>query len=236
MRSKSISFFGIGLLLVLLMEGPRLVMSKPAVYPKGVTIYQPEKCGNGYTLLLYKEYYPALMDMNGRIVHIWDTVRAFDRAQLLRNGNLLTFCTGSSGTEPRDRIRNETNRLIELNWDGEKVWEYNTERTPHHDFQRLDNGNTLINFNESVPDEYKAKITDPKRRNHENIQAALIFEIDNEGKTVWEWHSYKHLDLNHYTPSEGLTDWTHLNSLQAIPENPWYQKWGYSFQTGKRTD
>lgn len=50
---------------------------------------------------------------------------------------------------------------------------------------------------------------------------------------VWEWHSYDHLDLNHYrilaSPewsggpfNSTVCDWTHVNTVRALPENRWH--------------
>ena len=67
-----------------------------SVYPTGTTIYEPNPCDNGYTLL-WSEARPRLIDMNGRVVHEWpldiemsagDEPRA-QRAKLRDDGALL---------------------------------------------------------------------------------------------------------------------------------------------------
>ena len=61
------------------------------VYPIGTTVYHPAKCFNGYTLYCVshstEEESICLIDMNGNIVHLWNTTGG--RAKLLTNGNLL---------------------------------------------------------------------------------------------------------------------------------------------------
>jgi len=75
------------------------------VYPIGTTIYNPEKCYNGYTLFAFqRESIVRLIDMNGNIVHEWN-IHILDRPKLLKNGNLLVLERG---------LRN---RILEYSWD-----------------------------------------------------------------------------------------------------------------------
>ena len=69
------------------------------VYPRGTTIYQPEKCYNGYTVVLAPGETgadAALINMNGEAVHHWKMDPAKEkggipRVRLLRNGCLLVL-------------------------------------------------------------------------------------------------------------------------------------------------
>ena len=45
-------------------------MGKPDIYPTGVTMYQPEKAWNGYTVFP-SELGATVIDMNGQVVKIW---------------------------------------------------------------------------------------------------------------------------------------------------------------------
>src|SRR5262245_7062369 len=48
--------------------------SRAAVHPlspKWVTVYDPARARNGYTLTLHDARVPVLLDMNGRVVHAW---------------------------------------------------------------------------------------------------------------------------------------------------------------------
>ena len=42
-------------------------MGTPSIYPTGTTIYDPEKCWNGYTIYSARETGAALIDMNGNV-------------------------------------------------------------------------------------------------------------------------------------------------------------------------
>ena len=48
---------------------PVFLKGDASVYPLGVTIYNPEKCWNGFTILSSDE--GRLIDMNGNLVHLW---------------------------------------------------------------------------------------------------------------------------------------------------------------------
>lgn len=55
---------------------PNLTSAMPTIYPRGTTIYDPEKCWNGYTVISMngnnKEMGGSyLVDMNGNVVHEW---------------------------------------------------------------------------------------------------------------------------------------------------------------------
>ena len=48
---------------------PAAVQPDSSVYPLGVTVYVPEKCWNGFTILSSDE--GRLVDMNGNLAHLW---------------------------------------------------------------------------------------------------------------------------------------------------------------------
>ena len=49
------------------------IIAYPTVFPKGTTIYKPEKCYNGYTIFVGRGKI-NLIDMNGRIVRDWGII------------------------------------------------------------------------------------------------------------------------------------------------------------------
>jgi len=183
------------------------------VYPLGTTIYDPDKCYNGYTLFTYMYTEPEvkLIDMNGNIVHKWKT-RA-ERAKLLKNGNLIV-------NEVREGEKKPI--VAEYDWDGHRLWDYEPPNRVHHDLQRLENGNTLILTTEPVPDEYREKIKDPVRRSAKPIKADVVLEVTRDREVVWEWNAYEHLDMNLHCEIWNPGDWTHINTVQALPENRHY--------------
>jgi hypothetical protein len=52
-------------------------MAYPIVYPKGATIYIPERRWNGYTVFQTKEVGGLLIDMNGAKVRLGKSFTAF---------------------------------------------------------------------------------------------------------------------------------------------------------------
>ena len=131
-----------------------LASAWPSVHPRGVTVYKPEQCAGGYLLEFYRRRIPMLMDMNGNVVHTWKNVRGIGRMQLLPNGNLVVINRGVADDrsdllppgedEPELVIVGEEASMLEVDWDGNKVWESKPPSRPHHDFKRLENGNTIM--------------------------------------------------------------------------------------------
>jgi len=192
------------------------------VYPIGTTIYDPDKCYSGYTVFPARPK-AVLIDMNGNVVNEWD-VRA-GRAKLLKNGNLIV--------KKADRQRGA---VQEFTWDGRLVWEYEppgpAHLGAHHDVQRLDNGNTLLLCKDAVPEEYREKMRDPRRRSATEVRADLVLEVTPDKEVVWEWHMYEHIDVNRYCDICNPGDWTHVNTVQALPENRHYDAGDKRFKPG----
>jgi len=184
------------------------------VYPTKTTIYKPEKVFPGYTIHCVAEPGFArnvvMVDMNGDVVHNW-AIGGYSlgcNLEPLPNGNLLTFIT----LDTADRA------LVELDWDSNIVWSYRDpqHKKIHHDFQRLENGNTLLLARElrSIPHISSKKIADD-----------YILEIDQNGNVVWDWYTYEHFDEFGFSSEakqiiyeQGL-DWAHTNSIQSLPAN-----------------
>ncbi len=212
------------------------------VYPKGTTLYDPERCFNGYNLILLggaDGTCVGLVDMNGRPVHVWkmnaEAEAGVPRARLLPDGRLLVLrCDG----------RAHSGRAQEYDWDGELVWEYQPPegRWPHHDVEKTDGGNTLLICREEVPEEIRAEAAEPERR--AMLYADVILEVSPEKHIVWEWRQCLHLDINRRIgvpapvdwwggpENNTLVDWTHTNTVQAIPENHWYDEGDERFRPG----
>ncbi|OPZ23020.1 MAG: Arylsulfotransferase (ASST) [candidate division BRC1 bacterium ADurb.BinA364] len=214
-----------------------------SVFPKGVTIYDPAKCRNGYTLLLGPpDGGPTvvLTDMNGGIVHRWkmsggDARGKVDRARLLAGGRLLVLRT----------MRNRIDGWAEMySWDGELEWDYAPpgELFPHHDIETTADGNVLLICRESVPEAIRRQAREPQRR--ERLYSDVIQEISPDKRVVWEWRQYEHLDIHRCVAvpappdwwagpeNNTLIDWTHTNTIQALPENRWFDSGDRRFRPG----
>ena len=215
------------------------------VYPVGTTLYKPDLCCNGYTILWHWNVV-KLVDMNGRTVNEWrfdaePDRPGVDRARLLEDGHVLVM---------RGGMMSENGLLQEYGWGHELVWEYVPEGVtphknllgPHHDVFRKPDGNTLTVCREAVPAEYLKRVREPTWQG-QTIYGDAIVEVDPDGEVVWGWHSHEHLDLNHYrllaSPNwpagphnSTVCDWTHVNTVQALPENRWFDAGDERFRPG----
>ena len=210
-----------------------------SIYPTGTTLFEPDKCWSGYTLLAGAN----MVDMNGRLRNSWDGIRGL-HAKSLPDGHVL----GASDGDYR--------RLVQLDWDENLIWEfdgsdYEEELRPHHDFQRQGNptgyyvpdmmplisGRTLIlcRTNVAGTNIVAGEIWDDR-----------IIEIDEYGGISWQWRSIDHVEeigLSEAAKStmyrasvlptdyDGLHsamllrdpfDWLHSNSASYVGPNHWY--------------
>lgn len=166
-----------------------------------MTVYDPDRAWNGYTLAFYAHRVPILLDMTGRIVHRWPEARVKSRLRLLTDGSLLGIALGRG--------------VVEYDWEGNRIWEYEAEHGfAHHDVIRLTNGNTVTLIR---PDE--GRFDD-------------ILEIDRAGKVVWRWHSGDYMEPFITLEASPKIDVTHLNSIQELPANPWFDRGDERFRPG----
>jgi len=163
----------------------------PRMYesPEWIDTYSPEKATKGYTLVLYKRRIPMLIDMDGKVVHAWQGVRAVGRARLLPSGHLAVI--GESG------------RLEEYDWQGQRVWSFalpDDETFLHHDFIQLENANYLLLGH------------DPAK------ESDFLLEVDRAGEIIWRWNSHEHLQLD-FSRAAKPNNKTHINSVHELPSN-----------------
>ena len=104
------------------------------------------------------------------------------------------------------------------------MWEHH-DVYQHHDYQRLENGNTLYLRWEKLPTEVAARVQggvvspgDP-----DWMWGDVVREIDPSGAVVRDWRSWEHLSTDHHVkcPLESRKEWTHLNSLELTPSGDW---------------
>jgi outer membrane protein assembly factor BamB len=216
----------------------------PTVYPTGTTIYKPDEAHSSYILISdhsttgnhpdaevrAQSRVPddiRLVDMNGNVVHTWTVAPNFNkRSRLLPSGNLVY--AGPSRT------------IYEYDWDGNVVWTHRGIGSTN-DLRVLPNGNRLLVAHEPMPWESQRRVRDvhlspwwdPQPRGTGQQQlSGDIYEVNQAGEVVWEWHAYEHLDLNRYSPATPAGDWLHVNSIAPLPENKWYDAGDTRFRPG----
>jgi hypothetical protein len=223
----------------------------PSVYPTGVTIYDPARTWNGYTVLSPLATQAVIViDMNGNVVKRWDDFNnsAGGPARILPGGGVIA----ASGARPPHQ---ESLELVQRDFDGRVVWSFNRNEQielrdrgmvwssrQHHDWQREDfpagyyspestpattGSNTLIltHTNHRVPAVSDAMLEDDR-----------VIEVAPDGRIVWEWKAAEHIDELGFAPdaraaikqaadanaARGSFDWLHVNSATYVGPNRWH--------------
>ena len=183
-------------------------MGHPTIYPTGVTVYNPEKCWNGFTIFQALEVGAVLMNMNGRENKVWKGVHGFPN-KIFPGGYLMTSRGSRDG---RYGVQDGLD-LVQIDWDGNVVWKFDRNEyiedpgipgrwmaRSHHDYQRegsttgyyapgmepkTDSGNTLVLAHRNARN---PKISDKQ------LLDDVILEVDWDSDIVWEWHCNEHFD------------------------------------------
>jgi hypothetical protein len=191
----------------------------------GLVHHDKAQSFGGYTLFSpVRGRHADLLDAGGQIVHQWHHPEGVQHLKLLPNGHLLIQAAPPEFAEGAETIGGCAAAMFELDQASNVVWEY---RDPymHHDYQRLDNGNTLLARWAKMPADVSARVQggfaaadDP-----EWMWGDEIREIDSAGETVRAWRSWEHLSPDHHVkcPLESRKEWTHLNSLELTPTGDW---------------
>ncbi len=201
----------------------------------GLTFHKPAASIKGYTLITPMSGNASyLIDMAGQVVHCWrfPQLRGF-YARLTPAGTLLIMGTDASLPPPNiptdavptmdqnvRRIGGNATHLMELDWQGEVVWQYENPLM-HHDWVRLPNGNTLVpEFVELPADVAKAVRGGYRERFMPPMLSDDFVESDPSGKEVRRVSLWKLLDPRRdpICDLERRLEWTHTNSLDVTPE------------------
>ena len=192
---------------------------------KGITVYDPVKAYKGYSLfcpLGTKNCW--LMDMQGRFVHRWRVpYPPGAHGVLLDNGRLVY----AGKVKPPDQMglgwtyefSGVGGMIYEIDWDSNIIWEAEVP-CQGHDFTVMENGHIMYIAWEPkgiVPQEIAAKVKGgrPGTEPNGNMWGDVLVEIDRDGKRIWEWLAYEHLDpeIDAICPLANRTHWPYLNSV-----------------------
>jgi hypothetical protein len=218
---------------------------------EGVTVYKPEKCWNGYTLLnsLAGHLDPdsggiargILIDMEGNIVNEWfGPNRGSWIGRMLPGGYFL-----GPGPVPGFNVGSTT--LAQYDWDGNIVREWDFPW--HHDCQL--EGNPCGYYAPGLPARTDGGIAlligtvhvDPNLTGHISkfqLSDEALYEVDEDGRVLWEWHSWEHIEQMGLSDAarEGImnvnvlfsslhgpgTDWQHMSSVSRLGPNKWFDE------------
>jgi outer membrane protein assembly factor BamB len=226
---------------------PAILLEYPTVYPTGTTIYKPDKCWNGFTIIdpSYNYRHPGvyIIDMNGNIIKMWKGLHGHP-VRLLPGGHAI----GIYGERGIDNIP------VQVDWNDEVIWKAPEGIFANHDVQRDGNpvgyyvpgmkpevlsGNTLINSHRGLVS--KSNIL-PRP-----LLGNYFTEVTWKGQIVWEWSLNDHFDelglseaaknaiyrWGHIKdridahPGQNAdgdmgADWAHVNSMAYLGLNKWY--------------
>ena len=192
---------------------------------QGLTFNNPAKTYDGYTLFApmnpsepYGQVW--LIDMQGEFVHRWKMAHTpGSHGVLLPNGNLLY--AGRKATEMSPGFGGCGGELVEVDWDGNVLWKYENPFM-HHDFSRMPNGNTIFLGLVKTPRDIAAKVKGGVAGSEREgvMWVDSIHEITPEGKVIWEWIGYEHLDpeADAICPLCDRNEWTHCNACSVLPD------------------
>lgn len=178
----------------------------------GLTLFTPMQ-GDGSVYLI---------DLNGRIVHTWRMPYPpgpygylTDRGTLLFNGKIpgesyIASAPFGAGV------------VLEADWNGRVLWEVRNANH-HHDGRLLQNGNVLLLCAAELPPESAARVRGgmPGTEVHGRMWADYLLEVTKEGRKVWEWRTWDHLDPAEYPipfPQNLRAEWTHANSIFELAD------------------
>ena len=204
--------------------------------PTGLTYHRPGLSTKGYTLLTpHGDTGTYLIDIQGRIVHRWTFTHIKPGyGRLLRNGNLLM--SGSDVDLPKPpadeptkppppfelhvtRLGGYHTTLVEVDWDGNVVWQYEN-RFQHHDFFRFPNGNTMVPEWVELREDLHKRVRGGFKMPRERLPRLLgddLVEVDKDLKEVRRIHTWQLLDPleDRIHPTTRRWEWTHLNGIDV---------------------
>jgi hypothetical protein len=191
----------------------------------GLRAHDSERSFNGYTLFAPQgssgEMY--LIDMQGHVAHQWNLPHVPGQHGYITDEGLL-FVNGRTVEESERFISRQpwkSGVVFEVNWDGTLIWEL-FHPDHHHDGIPLRNGNVLLMCLARLPEEITHKVQGgrPGSEHESGMYADYLVEMTREGETVWEWHSWEHLDPAAH-PITSIQDhrweWTHGNAVAEMP-------------------
>ena len=173
----------------------------------GLTLFAPMN-GDGTVYLI---------DLNGKVVHTW---------QMPYPPGMYGYLTGKgtlfyNGKIPNDSFLGRTpfhgGVAVEADWNGHILSEVR-EANHHHDGRLLQNGNVLLLCAMELPRDVATRVQGGRPGTEANgaIWGDYLREATTQGRTVWEWRVWEHLDPAEYPiafPENGRSEWTHGNAV-----------------------
>lgn len=217
--------------------------------PVKVHISKPEKMEPGYTLASLRRNLPAgrggggaraganfgllaALDHTGEIVWSYYGDARISDVESLANGNILFLTTDFTAVEI-DLLGNTVGEWYASNRPAGKGTGLGIPTlTMHHEIDELPNGNLMVLGTELREfDDWYTSETDPNApRATQKVMGDVVIEFTRDGKVVWEWKAFEHLDpyrLGYETFTQywirrgfpGARDWSHANGFAYDPKD-----------------
>lgn len=192
----------------------------------GLTALDKNRASPGYLCYapLHGDGLVLLVDVDGNEVHRWQMPHPPGAwAYLLPSGNL--FYLAKTGEENIDRFAAfrevKGGMLLEADWESNIVWQHR-DQDHHHDARRTDSGGALYLTVEPIPKELATRVKGGRPGSDLDVMwADRLVEVDSNGRVIWEWHAYEHLDLETdiITPGEPRHEWSHGNTIVPLAQD-----------------
>ena len=163
-----------------------------------------------------------LIDLTGKVVHEWHMPYPPGLyGHLTESGTLFYSGKIPDGTF-LGRSPFKGGVALEADWNGRVLWEVR-QANHHHDARLLRNGNVLFLCAAELSGKAAAKIQGGRPGTEVNgkIWSDYLVEVTKDGRTIWEWRTWDHLDPAEYPiafPENLRAEWTHGNAVVELPD------------------
>jgi hypothetical protein len=192
----------------------------------GLRGHDPDRAFQGFTLfspLPSSNKTVYLIDMAGNVVHTWTTPYPLGQSGYLTERGTLFFNGQIPNASHVGQAPYRGGAALEMDWNGRILWE--VKHPDHnHDGIRLRNGNVMLICQKPLPDEMVPKVQGGRpgtEYDNGKMDAPYLVEMTTDGKIVWEWRSWEHLDpaADRITAVQDDRDvWTVANGVSEMPD------------------
>jgi hypothetical protein len=188
----------------------------------GLRALDAERASAGLTLFTGGDGTVYLIDLLGKVVHTWKMPYPPGLYGYLTDKGTL-FYNGKIPSETfLGRAPFKGGVALEADWNGKLLWEVRQE-DHHHDGRLLKNGNVLLLCATELPDELAKRVQGgrPGTEVGGKMWADYLVEMTKDGRTVWEWRTWEHLDpaKNVITAiQDNRSEWTQGNAVIELPD------------------
>jgi len=189
----------------------------------GLRALDMKRASPGFTMFAPAgEQVVYLIDLHGTVVHTWKMPYPPGLYGYLTEKGTLFY----NGKIPNENFLGNSpfkgGVALEADWSGKIVWEVR-QRDHHHDGRLLKNGNVLLLCATELPDEVAKRVSGgrPGTEVKGKIWADYLVELTKDGRKVWEWRAWEHLDPARDVITaiqDNRSEWTHGNAIIELSD------------------